>query len=64
MSLKVTIFPVLLLSQVVYLILELTIKEYFFLMRVVASEIQETIRIGKKMNLYLYVHVCQNMEFM
>ena len=32
-------------------------------MRVVASEIQETIRIGKKMSLYLYVHVCKNMEF-
>lgn len=62
MSLKVTIFPVL-KTQVGYLILELTIKEYFFLVRVVSSEIQETIRIGKKMSLYLYLHVCTNMEF-
>lgn len=50
-------------SQVGCLTLELTIKEYFFLVRVVSSEIQETIRIGKEMSLYLYVHVCTNMEF-
>jgi len=62
MSLKVTIiFPVLLLLSPKW---DTWYWNIFFLVRVVASEIQATIRIGKKMSLHLYVHVCTNMKFM